>query len=263
MLRKVFDNMADGVLVADLKQRKFCSCNPTMCRITGYSRDELLCLGVADIHPRENLPYIIDQFRRQSKKEFTLTKDLPIKRKDGSVIFTDVNSVPMKFDGKNFLVGIFRDATERRNSEKELRAQRKALEEKNMALKEILAHVKSEKLEIEKKVTANANKLIMPILHKLRHNAGPENKRYLEMLESGIKNLTSQFGTSLENRATSLSSRETEICNLIRGGASTKEMAEMLHVSSRTIDTFRNRIRRKLGISSKNINLFDHLQKMS
>lgn len=37
----------------------------------------------------------------------------------------------------------------------------------------------------------------------------------------------------------------------------------MLHVSSRKVAAFRNRIRKKLGISSENVNLFAYAQKMS
>lgn len=47
-----------------------------------------------------------------------------------------------------------------------------------------------------------------------------------------------------------LSDRELQVFNLLGGGASVREIASQLHLSSKTIDAHRDHIKRKLGIDS-------------
>jgi PAS domain S-box-containing protein len=126
--RNIFDNAGDGILLADMEKKKFHIGNNAICRMLGYSREELKDLGVMDIHPEKDLPYIIDQFERQAKGEFSLSRDLPLKRKDGTVFHADVNATDVKFAGKNYLMGFFHDITERKRAEGEIRRLNEELE---------------------------------------------------------------------------------------------------------------------------------------
>ena len=83
----------------------------------GYSDEELLELGVEDIHPEEDLPSIARQFERQLKGELSLAPSLPVKRKDGrSSMLTSIPH-PCRSKGKVFMLGVFRDITERKRAE--------------------------------------------------------------------------------------------------------------------------------------------------
>ncbi|MCX5782232.1 MAG: PAS domain S-box protein [Elusimicrobia bacterium] len=126
--RAIFDNANDGMLLADLEARKFYTGNSSVCQMLGYSLEEMKKLGVTDIHPKEDLPYVIEQFERQLRGEIAVAKDLPVKRKDGSVFYADVNSSPVTLAGKTYLLGIFRDITERKKAEDKIDEQRKFLE---------------------------------------------------------------------------------------------------------------------------------------
>lgn len=117
----IFNNAADGILVADAESKKFYMGNAVICQELGYSTDELKNLGVADIHPEQDLPYVIEQFEKQARREITLAKDIPVKKKDGSIFYADVNSLPITLSGKKCLMGVFRDVTERKKSEEALR----------------------------------------------------------------------------------------------------------------------------------------------
>ena len=62
--------------------------------------------------------------KRSSEKlagENTLTHDLQVMRKDGSVFYADVNAAPITIEGKPCLMGLFRDITERKQTEDALR----------------------------------------------------------------------------------------------------------------------------------------------
>ncbi len=127
--RAIFDNAADGIVLADVKNKQFYIANKVFCQLLGYNSREIKKLGVKDIHPDRDLPYVVEQFEKQSKREFTLAKDIPVKRKDGSVFYADVNAFPITFDGKKYLMGIFRDITKRKKAEEEIRKLTSAVEQ--------------------------------------------------------------------------------------------------------------------------------------
>jgi len=56
-----------------------------------------------------------------------------------------------------------------------------------------------------------------------------------------------------------LSPREIEICSMIKGGSSSKEIADLLHITLKTIERHRFNIRKKLKIAH-DINLTSYLQ---
>jgi PAS domain S-box-containing protein len=119
--RTIFENAADGIVLADIENKRFHTANETFCRMIGCVQREIKTLGVADIHPKQELPYVLEQFEKQARKEITLAKDIPVRRRDSSVFYADINSFPIALAGKQYLMGIFRDITERRRLEQAIR----------------------------------------------------------------------------------------------------------------------------------------------
>ncbi|MFQ5582788.1 MAG: PAS domain S-box protein, partial [Mariprofundaceae bacterium] len=113
LMQAIFDNALDGILLADIESRRFVAGNNMICRMLGYSPDELKELTVADIHPPEDLQHVLEQFEQQTQREITLAENVPVKRKDGSVFFADINASPVEQHGRKLMAGFFRDITER------------------------------------------------------------------------------------------------------------------------------------------------------
>ncbi|MBI4826835.1 MAG: PAS domain S-box protein [Nitrospirae bacterium] len=124
----IFESSTDGILLAGIKEKKFSTGNKKICEMLGYTLDEIKNIGVMDIHPEADLPYVIDKFERQAKEEFSLITDIPVKRKDGSIFYADINSFPIKLGGKDYLAGSFRDITGRKRLEEAVKVQTKRFE---------------------------------------------------------------------------------------------------------------------------------------
>lgn len=129
--RAVFEGSSDGVLAADPETQRLTLANPAMCELTGYSAEELLGMGVADIHPAADLQYVLEQFRRQAAGEISLARDIPVLTKDGQVVYCDVNAAPLELSGQRVLVGFFRDVTDRKRVEEALRESQRELSVRN------------------------------------------------------------------------------------------------------------------------------------
>ncbi|MHB1118366.1 MAG: PAS domain-containing sensor histidine kinase [Minisyncoccota bacterium] len=131
----IFERALDGILLADAATKKFGVSNPIICKMLGYTDKELSGLSVQDIHPAENLLYVLAQFEKQLRGETELASNIPVKRKDGSIFYADIRSSRVIFGGKEYLLGIFRDVTERRSAERNLLMKSEELAEINKYLK--------------------------------------------------------------------------------------------------------------------------------
>lgn len=120
-LRPIFEGALDGILVADANTGKFQAANPAVCNMLGYTIEEMSHLGVADIHREEDLSHAMEQFARLRHGEIQIAAEIPMMRKDGSVLYADIKGAPIHLGGRDCLLGIFRDITERKKAEKALR----------------------------------------------------------------------------------------------------------------------------------------------
>lgn len=149
---------------------------------------------------------------------------------------------------------------ELQETNRQLRLERKALQESNAALRAVLARIEEEKKEIYSDVQENVDKILLPILHELAFHLPKTKRQYAEILRSNLEDITSPFVSHLSKRHLSLTSTEVNVCNMIRNGLQTKEIAQIRGVSVGTINRHREHIRRKLKITNKDVNLMTYLQ---
>ena len=149
---------------------------------------------------------------------------------------------------------------ELQETNRQLTLERKALQESNTALRIVLERIEHEKQEIQKDIKMNVDKILMPILQALDSQLPPSQVKYVEMLQTNLEEITSPFISKLSNYYYSLTPTEIAICNMIKNGMHTKEIAEIRCVSEATINRHREKIRRKLKITNQDINLATFLQ---
>ncbi len=148
----------------------------------------------------------------------------------------------------------------RERAEKELELKQANLEEINTALKVLLKKRDEHRLELEEKVVINMKELTLPYLEKLSNTSLDNTQHaYLEIIESNLEDIVSPFSRHLSSRFWNLTPTEIKIANLIKQGKTTKDIAALLHLSPRTVDTHRKNIRKKLSLHGRKANLRSHL----
>jgi PAS domain S-box-containing protein len=141
-------------------------------------------------------------------------------------------------------------------SEKKLETKTANLQEVNTALKVLLKKREEDKKEIEERIFSNINELIIPYLEKLNESGlDDRQKAYSAILKTNLDEITSSFSTSISMEWLKLTPAEIQVSNLVHQGKTTKEIANLLDLSPRTIETHRAHIRKKIGISHKKANL--------
>jgi PAS domain S-box-containing protein len=113
-LRAIYDGMPDGLLIADAETKRFVRANSSICEMLGYSEPELLSMSVSDIHPAKDLPAVIEAFQAQVEGRLHVASNLPVLRRDGRIVYADITSNRILYNGRTCLMGFFRDVTERK-----------------------------------------------------------------------------------------------------------------------------------------------------
>ena len=262
-LRTIFDSAADGMLLAKISDRQFSTANKKMGQMLGYTEEELLQMRVDDIHPPESLPYVMDQFTKQVNQSITIARDIPVLRKNGSVFFADVSAAPMNVNGEKCMLGMFRDITDRKKAEEALRQREEELsiksrnlEEMNAALKVLLKQREDDRYQMEENVLTNVKTSIIPYLEKLKKGAlSKQQKTYIKMIEDQISEIIAPFLRSLSRSSFDLTPQELRVADMVKNGHTTKDIADVLKISTKTVDYHRDNLRRKLGIRNQKTNL--------
>lgn len=146
-------------------------------------------------------------------------------------------------------------AIQRIKAEQLLHTEQMALMRSKIALQEVLEKVEEEKREVGKRVETNVNDVIMPILYALEARVSAEESGYVKLLKRHLQEIASPFSSELSKKFATLTPAELQLCNMIRNGLPSKEIARIRAVSPATVSRQRESIRRKFGITNKDINL--------
>ena len=183
--------------------------------------------------------------------------------------YWDNYSVPIKNESGDIvnLIQIARNITEQvqgeralREREKELKIKTKSLEETNTALRVLLNKRDEDRTELEEKVLSNVKELVLPYLVKLKRTGlNQRQKTFASILESNIDDIISRFLRRMSSRYIGLTPAQIQVATLVRQGKRTKDIAELLDLSPKTIEDHRKNLRKKLGLKNKKANLRTHL----
>lgn len=156
------------------------------------------------------------------------------------------------------------DITELKETGSELLIKTQKLEELNTALRVMLKQRAEDREELEQTLVASIKELVLPNLEKLRKGGSEKSRQiYADLIVSNLEEMFSPFSRKLSTRFRSLTNTEVQVANLIKDGKNSKEIADVLSVSSSAVDVYRYRIRRKLDLNNQKVNLRSYLLSLS
>jgi PAS domain S-box-containing protein len=261
--RMLLETMSEGFSKVDENQVRVYA-NERLCEMLGYKPDEIVGAPAARILDKTNKKVFKEEFAKRRKGE-SGAYEITFTRKDGQKVPAIVSPKPL-FDENGRFKGSFSVITDitslkqtelaLKEREKELEMQANNLEEVNAALRVLLKQREEDKKELEEKVLFNMKELVEPYLAKLKDTELDDRQEaVLDILESNLNDIISPFSRNLYFSYLNLTPAEMQIAALIRHGRTTKEIASLLTLSSRTVETHRKNIRKKLGLTDKKANL--------
>lgn len=144
----------------------------------------------------------------------------------------------------------------------ELLTANRALEDKAVALREVLNAVYEERRQAQQEIVGRIERNVLPLLARAADGAAPKLAAVLAQVEQNLAEITSPVTDQLARRFSQLSPAELRICHLLRRGMTSKETAQSEGIAVETVETHRKNIRRKLGIANENVNLVTYLQSL-
>lgn len=166
------------------------------------------------------------------------------------------------YDSKGNIVGaieVIRDITKRKlaeesivRRERELEVKSHELGELNTALKVLLNQRERDKAELEERLLVTVKELVLPYVDELKKKRmDAQETAYVNILEANLRNILSPFTHKLSSKYLNLTNREVRIADLIKEGRSSKEIADLMNVTDSTVNIYRYRIRKKLGLKKQ------------
>ena len=261
--RDILETMNEGFRVID--EKGFITyANVKLSEMLGYKADEMIGRPATEFLDEQSKKVWAREFEKRKKHESS-RYEMTLVRKDGERVPAIVSPRPI-FDEKGIFRGSYsaiidignlkRTENTLKEREKDLKVKTANLEEVNAALRVLLRRMEEDKREMEDKVKLNVQQMIHPYLERLKAAGLSERQRgHLGKLEANLNEIMSPFTQKLLMEHPRLTPAELQVANLIRQGKSSKEIADDLGLSCRTVETHRRNMRNKLNIKDKKTNL--------
>ncbi len=274
-LQAILDRMVDTYYRVDLKG-KLLYLSPSITDLIGYEPSEILHRQVTEFYwDKNDRKTFLRLIARTGKISGFETR---LRHKNGHPVWVSVSShyFLASDDTPLGIEGFIRNISDKKHNETALRRETEArakalskveqknreIEEANIALQVLLKQQQQSQAEIREQISAHLQDLVFPYLGLLaRTELDNRQKDYLDIIHSNLEQISDQLVSNLRNPLLRLTSREILVADLVRQGKTSKEIAWLLGLSPRTVESYRNSLRKKLGLKQKKLGLRAYLRK--
>lgn len=178
-------------------------------------------------------------------------------RKSGERFPVDMTIKRIPFNMQSFFCIISRDLSEYQLLKERLRQEKANRREMYITMRNLMKAYEKEKTGVEKGISHKIDTLLIPTIEKIRREQSPKFRTtFLDLLQDQLIGLTRGFATEIDGRFLRLTRTEMSICQLIKAGQASKDIAARLKLSYETVQTHRKNIRKKLGIKGRKVSLY-------
>ncbi len=109
--------------VYDLETLRFQSVNNAAVAAYGYSREEFLAMGIADIRPAAQRSELLDRVEKLRRREdiYSNSGEFQHQRKDGSLLWVEISGHTYERDGRRLRLVLAKDVSDRHRADEQLR----------------------------------------------------------------------------------------------------------------------------------------------
>ncbi len=237
----------------DLENVEWVFVNDFRCKMTGFTREEIVSKPITVRSTREaRAVYETNKALVDADGHFSCETKL---------LHKNLRSVPVvlhmklvELDGEVMLLNELHDLSEYKRTEEQLELSRQSLNE-------MLSLIEKEKASIVGNIQGNLGRVVFPLMDQLRVSLPDSQKEILDLMARRIDDICREVGFSAKGAqlGLNLTRRQALVCEMIRDGLTSKEIASALNCSPSTVNNHRNAIRKKLNLSGVKGNLQDFL----
>ena len=142
--RRLIESAADAIIVVDADTGIILDANQMAEKILGRSRAEIIGLHQTEIQPPAKVEQYTEIFKKRIEKSGVIHAEIELRHKNGTIVPVEMSATVVDVQGKKIVQGIFRDISDRKQTEKALKQAKVAAEVANRAKTEFLANMSHE-----------------------------------------------------------------------------------------------------------------------
>ncbi len=127
--------------------------------------------------------------------------------------------------------------------------------------RELLNQLASDLKELRKKIKLEENReLVRSMTQQINRNL--QDEEHLKVFDINFESVHREFFSELKTQYPELSQKDLRLCGLVKMNFSNKEIASILNISVRGVETARYRLRKRMSIN-KDVNMAEFLEQLS
>ena len=250
----ILDKLEVGISVTtwrpeDSSKAEWIFVNETRCRMTGHSVEEIFGKPPVGQLTRETRAQV-EQINVQLREHGRITIESTLPHLSNTAIPVILHIKLIQLNGNTVLLTEHHDIRTFKETESQLKLSRESMGE-------MLTLIEKDKQKISENIKSNMGLVLHPLIDQMRIHATGSQQDILDVMVNRIGHIAREVGVveQLDSFGFNLTRRQILICEMIRDGMTSKEIAQALNCAPSTINNHRNIIRRKLKLSGSSTNL--------